>query len=118
MKSEHTRGQKFTQIHVQIKGRNNQSNTQKKELISSNSSSVQTWRASGPNFKLSPLYFLLKISHIGPHLLRRRLHMRECVKIMVKLLNSPFPNSLKLLRTSDSLSKSIGIKILCQREGL
>lgn len=68
MKSEHTRGKKFTQIHIQINGRNNQSKTKKKELISSNSSSsVQTWRASGPNFKLC--------LHFTSYLKNKKLHI-------------------------------------------
>ena len=41
---------------------------------------------------------MLKIPHVGPHLLKGSLgpQMRESVRIMVKWLNSLFPNNLSM----------------------
>lgn len=56
----------------------------------------QVIRAGGPKFEpclCSSSY--LKVPHIGPHLRRESLdsHVKGIVKIMVKQLNSPFPNN-------------------------
>ena len=48
---------------------------------------------------------MLKISHVRPHLLKGSLypHMRRNFRIMIKLLNSQFPNNL-IFETISNLS--------------